>query len=292
MKTLRGKKVLITGAAQGIGKQTALRFAQEGAALILVDLRPEQLPQAVADVKSAGAADAWSYQLDVTDFDAIPELRSRIFEAHGAIDVLVNNAGTAYGGLFLDVPLKKHLMTYQVNTLGLVAMTYAFLPDMVSRPEAHLVNIASAAGLIGLPYGSTYASSKWSVIGFSESLRLELKGQGKGHVGVTSICPSVVNTALFAGTKPAKTTRRLEPEEIADRIVRAVLANKAFVMAPSLVRLTVFLRGVLPLRVFDWVGDQFGSTKAMATWDGHTKQELKSSGEKQESRPREKVGAQ
>ncbi|MBX7166012.1 MAG: SDR family NAD(P)-dependent oxidoreductase [Pirellulales bacterium] len=273
MRSLRAKRVLITGAAQGIGRETALRFAREGAALVLVDLQSETLGNTVDELRQAGTV-THGYQLDVTDFDAIELLRQQIAAEVGTIDVLVNNAGTVYGGPFLDVPWAKHLQTYRVNTLGLVAMSHAFLPQLIAQPESHLVNIASACGLVGLPFGSTYASSKWSVIGFSESLRLELKKQGHRHVGVTSVCPSVVNTALFRGTTPPKTTRVLQPAYLADRIVRAVLANRAFVMEPALVRLSPLLRGLLPLRVFDWLSEVFGTTTAMATWAGSTKSEL------------------
>lgn len=273
MRTLRGKRVLITGAAQGIGRQTALRFAREGADILVVDLRREQLPAVTAEIEALGV-NAHAYVLDVTDFDSIPELRQRILADVGPIDVLINNAGTVFGGAFLEVPWEKHALTYNVNTLGVAAMAYYFLPDLISRPEGHLVNIASAAGLVGLPFGSTYASSKWSVIGLSESIRLELKRLGQGHVGVTCVCPSVVNTTLFAGTTPAKTTKVLDPAFLADRICAATLANKPFVMEPFLVRMTPLLNGILPQRLRDWMFDWFGASRAMETWQGHTKGEL------------------
>lgn len=280
MRTLRGKRVLITGAAQGIGRQTALRFAREGADILVVDLRRDQLPAVTAEIEALGVK-AHAYVLDVTDFDSIPELHDRIQADLGPIDVLINNAGTVFGGAFLEVPWDKHLLTYNVNTLGVAAMAYHFLPDLIARPEGHLVNIASAAGLVGLPFGSTYASSKWSVIGLSESLRLELKRLNKGHVGVTSVCPSVVNTTLFAGTTPAKTTKVLDPAFLADRICQAVLKNKPFVMEPFLVRLTPFFNGVLPQRVCDWMFDWFGASRAMETWQGYTKSAIEKKPEPQ-----------
>ncbi len=273
MRTLRGKRVLITGGAQGIGRQTALRFAREGAEIVIVDLRREQLPAVTDEIQALGVK-AHAYVLDVTDFESIPELRERILRDAGPIDVLINNAGTVFGGPFLEVPWEKHALTYNVNTLGVAAMAYYFLPDLISRPEGHLVNIASAAGLVGLPFGSTYASSKWSVIGLSESIRLELKRLGNGHVGVTSVCPSVVNTALFAGTTPAKTTKVLDPAFLADRICRAVLRNKPFVVEPFLVRLTPLFNGVLPQRVCDWMFNYFGASRAMETWQGYTKDQM------------------
>ena len=119
----------------------------------------------------------------------------------------MNNAGTVFGGYFLDVPLDRHLTTLEVNLLGPVILTHAFLPDLIDRPDAHLVNIASLAGYGGAVRASTYGASKWGVIGFSESIELELARQGNAHVHVTHGVPGgapgpVISTAL-------RTCRRL-----------------------------------------------------------------------------------
>src|SRR5512144_1348418 len=189
MRTLQGKRALVTGGASGIGKAIAERLAAHGAELVLVDLNDETLHLAAAEL-SRGGARVKTYVLDVTDPSRITGLKEQIARDLGPIDVLVNSAGLVFGGGFLDVPLEKHLTTYRVNTLGLVAMTHAFLPDLIKGTDGHVVNVASASGYIGLPFGATYASSKWAVIGFSESLALELELQGQGHVHVTTICPS------------------------------------------------------------------------------------------------------
>lgn len=120
-----------------------------------------------------------------------------------------------------------------MNTLGLVAMTHAFLPDLLAGTDGHVVNVASASAFIGLPFGATYASSKWAVLGFSESLALELCLQGHGHVHVTAICPSYVTTGLFDGARAPRLTRLLTADRVADLTVRAVLANKPHVRAPG-----------------------------------------------------------
>ncbi len=268
MRQLAGKTVLVTGGGQGIGRETALRFAREGAHLVVVDLKTDHLAQVADDVRAHGGQ-AWSYQLDVTDHDGVLALRDRVRDEVGPIDVLVNNAGTVFGGSFLDVPLRKHLLTYEINTLGLVAVTHAFLPQMITRPRAHLVNICSASAFVGLPFGSTYASSKWAVMGFSESVRLELESLGHRHVHVTTVCPSYVNTGLFNGAKPPRTTQMLDPPRLADQIVRAVLRDKPFLLTPSVVHTTPFLRGILPTRLFDAVGRWFGVTTTMQQWRGH-----------------------
>jgi short-subunit dehydrogenase len=174
-----------------------------------------------------------------------------------------------FGGPFADVPLQQHFKTFEVNTLGVVAMTHAFLPDLVSRPEANLVNIASASGFIGLPYGTTYAASKWAVIGFSESVRAELKLVGHDHVQVTIVCPSFVGTGMFEGVEPPKTTKLLEPDFVARKVVQAVENDTLYVLEPWLVKVTPILRDLLPTKLFDKLGSALGASTSMSGWTGH-----------------------
>jgi short-subunit dehydrogenase len=267
MHSLADKRVFITGGGSGIGRSLALRFAREGAEVHLADLNlaaARQVSQAIT--AAGGLARAW--QLDVTDTAAIAEVRRRILDESGPVDVLVNNAGIVHGGSFLEVPLDRHVATFRVNTLAVVAVTHAFLPDLLVRPEAHIVYIASAAAFTGLPFGSTYAASKWAVLGFSESIRLELLEQGSRHVRVTTVCPGYVGTGMFEGARALRLTRILTPERVADRTVRAVLANREMVMTPWVVYLGPALRGILPRRVFDWTARLFGAQSSMAQWKG------------------------
>jgi all-trans-retinol dehydrogenase (NAD+) len=267
VQTLRARRALITGAASGIGKAIAGRFAREGAELILVDLDEPRLKAVAAELATRGAS-VRSYRLDVTDTAGILALRDQVHADGGPIDVLVNNAGLVFGGPFTEVPLQKHLATYQVNVLGLVALTHAFLPDLMGRPDGHLVNLASASGFVGLPYGSTYASSKWAVIGFSESILLELELQGHRHVHVTTVCPSYVSTGLFDGAKAPLTTSLLTPEKVADKVTAAVLANRRFVRTPWLVKVTPMLKGVLPFPLFYAIAAVLGVNTSMLEWKG------------------------
>ncbi|HXV75356.1 MAG TPA: SDR family NAD(P)-dependent oxidoreductase [Candidatus Polarisedimenticolaceae bacterium] len=267
MSELTGKRVLITGGAQGIGLEMGIQFAGAGAAVVLADLDEARLDEARAAVEVVGG-EVWTGTVDVTDPASIATLRERVAAEAGPVDVLVNNAGVVFGGPFADVPLEQHFRTFQVNTLGVVAMTHAFLPDLVARPEAHLVNIASASGFIGLPHGSTYASSKWAVIGFSESIRAELKLIGQDHVRVTIVCPSFIGTGMFAGASPPKTTSLLEPEFVARKVVEAVEHDTLYVLEPWLVKLTPILRDLLPTRLFDKLGSALGASTSMTGWTG------------------------
>ena len=269
MQSLRNKRTLITGAAAGIGKALAEQFGAQGAQLLLVDLNHTTLDATAAELRARGIS-VQSYPLDVTDLPGITALRDRIHRDGGPIDVLVNNAGLVFGGSFLDVPLEKHLLTYQVNTVGLVAMTHAFLPDLIGRSDAHLVNLASASGHIGLPFGTTYASSKWSVIGFSESLLLELQLLGHAHVHVTTVCPSYVSTGLFEGVKAPFSTSLLTPDVLAIEVVDAVLANTPAVNTPWLVKVTPILKGLMPFDLFYRMAAWLGVNTSMLSWRGHT----------------------
>jgi short-subunit dehydrogenase len=263
-----GTRVLITGAAQGLGFAIATAFARTGSQVVLTDVNAERLSEAVGKLTAAGFA-ASGYTLDVTSADQIAEVRTRVLAEQGAVDVLVNNAGIVFGGAFLDVLLAKHLTTVNVNLSGLLAVTHAFLPDLLARPAAHVVNIASASAVIALPMATTYAATKWAVLGFSDSLREELRVQGRRHVAVTAICPTYIATGLFDGAKPARFTQWLTPESVADEVVRAVEKNREFVMLPWTVRWLHRLCRGLPRSWFRATCRWLGASRSMADWHGH-----------------------
>lgn len=268
MGRLAGKRVLVTGGARGIGFAIAERFAQEGCTLVLTDV-DEPAVRAAAGVLNDVGVPAHAYRLDVTDADQIEQVRARVVAEVGPIDVLVNNAGTVSGGPFLDVPMAAHRRTYEVNTLGVVAMTHAFLPQLLARPDAHVVIVSSASALVGVPYGATYASSKWGALGFGESLRLELDELGFHNVAVTTICPSLVSSGLFDGSEPPRLSQWLTPERLAAEVVAAVDRRRSVLYTPWLVKVTPVLRGVLPSRAFDLLAKALGATSSMAGWSGH-----------------------
>ena len=268
MRDLRSKRVLISGGAAGLGRCLAERFAGAGASTLIADLDDDASRQLGEAIASAGR-DAAGYRLDVGDGGSIEALRRQIHADGGPIDILVNNAGVVHGGSFLDVPIDRHRQTYDVNIMGLVAMTHAFLPDLIARPAGHLVNVASASGLIGLPFASTYASSKWAVIGFTESIRSELRLLGHDHVGVTVVCPGYVNTGMFDGVRPPLGAPMIEPEAVAALIVEGVRRGRAAILTPGVVKLTPFFKGIMPRRLFDRLSRALGSDISMMGWRGH-----------------------
>jgi all-trans-retinol dehydrogenase (NAD+) len=268
MRNLSHKRVLITGAGHGLGRELALAFAGTGAEVIATDRNLAGAEETNELIRKAGGR-AESYALDVTALEMIDDLRQRLHAAGGPIDILVNNAGIAHGGPFLDVPIDKHLATYRVNALGMVSMTHAFLPDLIARPQAHLVNVASASGLIALPYASTYASSKWAALGFTESIREELRILGHRHVRVTAVAPSYIDTGMAAGVKLPRFTRMLRAADVATMALRAVQRDRELVLTPWLVYVTPFTKAMLPPFLFRKVNDWFGITNGMASWYGH-----------------------
>lgn len=268
MRDLKEKRVLITGAGHGLGREMAREFAAAGAEVIVTDRDAERAEQTVEIVRQAGGR-AVGYPLDIANLEMIGAVRRQVLAEHGPPDVLINNAGIAHGGTFLEVPVERHHATYRVNLMGPVAVTHAFLPDLIARPQAHLVNIASASGMIALPYATTYASSKWGVIGFTESIREELRLLGFRHVSVTVVCPSYIDTGMAAGVRVPLLSKMLRSEQVARLVLRAVRRRRELVLTPWLAKITPFSRGVLPPSWFRRSCDWLGITSSMATWYGH-----------------------
>lgn len=268
MRDLKDKRIVITGAGHGLGRHMALVFGAAGASVVVTDRAADRAEQTAQMVQQAGGR-AVSYALDITNHELIGEVRRRLLDEQGPPDILINNAGIAHGGTFLDVPLEQHHATYRVNVMGPVAVTHAFLPDLIARPQAHLVNIASASGLIALPYATTYASSKWGVIGFTESIREELRLLGHRHVSVTVVCPSYIDTGMAAGVRVPLLSKMLRSEQVARLVLRAVRRRRELVLTPWLVKITPFSRGVLPPSWFRRSCDWLGITSSMSTWYGH-----------------------
>ncbi len=266
---VRGTRVLITGAANGLGLAIATAFAKAGANIVATDINATALEHAVTALREHGTQ-VVSYALDVTQTDAVVAVRDRVLHEGGPIDILVNNAGIVFGGSFQDVALPKHLATVDVNLRGLLAVTHAFVPQLLARPRAHIVNIASASAVIALPFAASYAATKWAVLGFSDALREEFRELKFAKIGVSAICPSYIATGLFAGAKPARGTKWLTPETVATAVVNAVEREREMVLLPRSVRVLHTIAGLLPRRVFRFACRVFGVSRSMSCWQGHT----------------------
>lgn len=271
--SVRGRTVLITGAALGMGLLHAHRAAQDGAAtVVLWDRSSEGLDAAVAALEAAHPATA--FRADTVDLAVLEEI-TRTAEAVlaelGAPDLLINNAGVVTGAYFWEHdPARDIHATLAVNAEAPMQVTRAFLPALLERgTAARLVTIASAAGLLSNPRMSVYAASKWAAVGWSDSLRLELEQAGHRQVKVLTVCPSYISTGMFAGATGPALTPIMEPAYVVDRIWKALVPAPAFLMLPSSVRLSAFLKGLLPQRVFDVVvGRGLGVYSSMSAFTG------------------------
>ena len=271
MRSIEGKSILITGAALGMGKLYAQLAAKENArAIVLWDVTELAL-NAVADELRKGGSEVHEHFVDVSRLDAIHETAAKVRNDVGDVDILINNAGVVRGKYFWEHDHREDIQyTMSINALAPMHITREFLPGMIkNRREARVVNIASAAGLLSNPKMSVYCGSKWAATGWSDSVRLELQQAGHDHVKVTTVCPSYISTGMFEGAKAPLFTPILKPEIVARRVWKAMKVGKPFLTMPWMVRQSMFLRGVLPIRAWDFLADKvFGVYRSMDGFEG------------------------
>ena len=242
LNDLQGRWVLVTGAASGIGHETALEFARAGADIVAIDLDEARLAATTRSIEALGRS-CLAFGCDVSNAAAVGVVAAKVAADIGSPDVVVNNAGIGFLGPFIDTPLSAWNQVIGVNLMGVVHVSRAFLPGMIAAGGArHLVNIASAAGLQAVPNLSTYSASKYAVVGLSEALAMELNGT---NISVTVVCPGIINTPIVrnhlavAPSVPAATldklakqyeARGVHPSVVGKRIVRAVKRGEEIVL--------------------------------------------------------------
>jgi NADP-dependent 3-hydroxy acid dehydrogenase YdfG len=233
---LADKTVVVTGAGSGIGRATALAFAQQGARIAACDVDQARLDALSAEL---GGRALVVQKVDVADRGQMSAFADAVHAQVPAADVVVNNAGVAVGGLFLDTSLEDIDWLLGINLRGVIHGCHFFAPRMVERKTGHLVNISSIFGIFPAPNTTAYVASKFAVLGFSQSLRAELAPH---QVGVTAICPGMIATSIVADGRMAG--------EIGDR--RAALAER-------------FKKGTPPSRVADVILDAVRTNPAVRT---------------------------
>ena len=268
---LAGRRLLVTGGAQGMGLLIARGAAARGAHVAIWDLNGRALPDAVSRIAATRRNEnqiVVSDAVDVGDPDAVSGAAERLRASFGEVDVLVNNAGVVSGKRLVDLSPEEVLRTLRVNTAALFWTTGAFLPSMIERGEGHFVTMASAAGLIGVPGLSDYCASKFGAVGFHESLRSELRRTAPG-VRSSLICPFFVDTGMFAGvrTRFPFLLPILQPSRVAEAAVRAIEKDRAMVVLPWFVHSLKLLR-LLPAGWLDPIAAFFGIHAAMDTFSG------------------------
>lgn len=234
---LESKLALITGAASGIGRATAVSLARRGAVLALVDVNAEGLAETARLVESEGAK-ASVHLCDLAVSGQIDALPQAVFDRHGKLDLLVNNAGVTVLGDFESATADDLEWVLRVNLLAMMRLTRAALPFLKQSADAHIVNVSSILGITARPEQAAYCASKFGVRGFSQSLRYELR---KHSIGVTVVHPGGINTrivdnARLGGNAPreesgnrrerAKRSLVMPPQQAAETIVKAIEARK------------------------------------------------------------------
>ena len=281
MSTFKGKRVLITGGASGIGKLMGGMALDKGAAaLVIWDINQESIEQVVSELGQAAkaqgrAARVYGVRVDVSNQAMVADRYEQTKREVGEIDILINSAGIITSNKTFDQCTPDEInRTMMVNALAPMYVTQQVLPDMVARDSGHICNIGSAGGMISNPRMSIYAASKWATIGWSDSVRIELR-EMKSRVRVTTIAPYYITTGMFDGVR-SKIFPLLHPENVASRILRAIERDTAFKMfmpwIPCPHHFIRLLQGILPIRVFDWlVGRVLGIYHTMDHFTGRKK---------------------
>jgi NAD(P)-dependent dehydrogenase (short-subunit alcohol dehydrogenase family) len=234
---LTGKTALVTGAASGIGRETALAFARAGADLVVCDVNERGLDEVAGTIRGLGRT-VLSRRVDVSKADDVHALADAVHAERPAVDILMNNAGVAVAGKFLDTPLEDWEWLLSINLWGVIYGCHYFVPAMIRRGQGgHVVNVASAAGYLATSQLSAYATTKFAVVGLSEALRDELVPH---RIPVTTVCPGLINTPITTSTRirgvdataarkalvDMYQRRNYGPERVATNILKAIARKR------------------------------------------------------------------
>lgn len=233
MMNWNGAIIVVTGASSGIGALIAQYAAAKGAYPILAARSVERLSEVSRTITTPHEC----IQMDVTNSEDVSLKFAQLIERHGRVDVLVNNAGFGKFEMAVDLPLEQVEAMMDVNYMGMVRCTMAVLPSMLKHNRGHIINVASMAGKIGSPKSTAYSASKHAVLGYTNSLRMELANTG---VSISAVNPGPIDTPFFDIADPTGQYKRniswfiMPPEKVAERIIRVMETRAPEVNMPWL----------------------------------------------------------
>lgn len=270
MTKIKGSCILITGAASGIGRIMGRMALEKGArCLVIWDINENGIAETIEELKSIG--NVKGYKVDISKSKEVVATYEKTIEECGAVDILINNAGIVTSNKTFDKQKISDIeRTMSINATAHMVLSAQVLPDMIMRGSGHICNIASAAGMLSNPKMSVYAASKWAMIGWSDSVRIELQ-QAKSKVRITTIAPYFINTGMFEGVR-SRIFPILKPEPTAKKILRAIEKNRNFKGIPFGYHFIRFCQALLPTSIFDYIfGEVVGIFHAMDNFTGRKK---------------------
>ena len=267
-KSLKVQIVFITGAANGLGRQMALKLSAEGAKIAVADIDIVKAHE-VADLINSLKGEAIAVECDVTSIESVRKAASIVRTHLGSPNILINNAGIVSGKLITEIPIESIERTMKVNAISHFYTIKEFLPDMIKANQGHIVTIASMAGLNGSPQMTDYCASKYAAVGLDESLRRELKFIGS-NVKTTCICPFFIDTGMFAGVRSRFSFLLpvLKEEKVAKRIIDGVRFNEEVVVIPKLGEISFFFRAAFSVKNCDRISALLGGNHFMQKFTG------------------------
>ena len=265
MTKLKNKTILITGGASGIGEIMSRLSLERKAKVIIWDINTQNTKSTLRELSPLG--NITSYVIDISNLQQIKKTAQQLKKEHGNIDVLINNAGIVVGKYFHEYTTAEIEKTFSINSSAPMHICNQFLKNMMEENTGHICNIASSASLVANPKMSAYAASKWSILAWSDSLRLEMK-QLQKNIHVTTILPYYINTGMFDGVQSRIPI--LEAESTALTIIKAIEKNKKIITIPGWIyRFTRFGQAIMSVDVFDWfAGSVMGIYKTMEDYKG------------------------
>lgn len=266
MTKIKGRTILITGGASGIGRIMGRMALQRGAKSVVIwDINQENIAATESELKSYG--EVKGYKVDVANTEMVKQTFALTTKECGDVDILINSAGIITGNkTFAEQSQQDIDRTMAINATAPMTVALQALPPMLERNVGHICNIASAAGFIANPRMSIYAASKWAVIGWSDSLRVELQ-ESKSNVHVTTIAPYYINTGMFDGVR-SRIIPILKPEWVAKKILNAIEKNRKISSWPLGYHLIRTLQALLPLRGLDLLCKVLGIYNALDHFKG------------------------